>query len=297
MGPNTSQVPNAEARLFSYHFKRVSSWFQLYWFRISVLCFLSFIFLRKDFTIELNLNSSTAFAEQSETGEQLPASFWQNLPAASSFLPVLEKPEKIEQPLHKIGESSDSKLDKNQSRLELFGLFDDNTSNTYSNMTYTKKKEKKYSARKAEKIKKQKAYVKRFAAVAQSEMKKFGIPASITLAQGLIESNAGESRLATQNNNHFGMKCFSKKCGKGHCSNFTDDSHKDFFRKYPSAWASYRAHSKMLMGKRYKGLKKHGSNYNAWAHGLKKAGYATDKNYATKLIHIIEELELDRFDQ
>ena len=63
-------------------------------------------------------------------------------------------------------------------------------------------------------------------------MDKFGIPASITLAQGLLESNNGESRLTTKNNNHFGIKCFSRKCKKGHCSNFSDDSHKDFFRKY-----------------------------------------------------------------
>ena len=75
------------------------------------------------------------------------------------------------------------------------------------------------------KAKKQIAYVKRFAKVAQEEMQKFNIPASITLAQGLIETNAGQSPLATKNNNHFGIKCFSKSCKKGHCANFSDDSH------------------------------------------------------------------------
>jgi len=69
-------------------------------------------------------------------------------------------------------------------------------------------------------------YIQRFAKVAKSEMDKYGIPASIKLAQGLLESQAGASRLATKNNNHFGIKCFSKNCKKGHCTNFSDDSHK-----------------------------------------------------------------------
>lgn len=139
------------------------------------------------------------------------------------------------------------------------------------------------------------AYVKRFAKVAQGEMHKYGIPASIKLAQGLLESNAGKSPLATKNNNHFGIKCFSKKCKKGHCSNFSDDSHKDFFRVYNSSWESFRAHSEFLKGKRYKHLLGE-SDYRVWAKGLIKAGYATDQKYAEKLIGLIEGLELYRFD-
>lgn len=145
--------------------------------------------------------------------------------------------------------------------------------------------------------KRQLTYVQRFGKVAQEEMKKYGIPASITLAQGLLETNAGKSPLATKNNNHFGLKCFSKKCGKGHCSNFSDDSHKDFFRKYNTAWESFRAHSKLLQSKRYRPLYNFDKNdYKAWANGLKKAGYATDKQYAQKLIKLIEELELYQWD-
>ena len=140
-------------------------------------------------------------------------------------------------------------------------------------------------------------YVRRFAKVARTEMKKYGIPASITLAQGLLESDAGGSKLSQKNNNHFGMKCFSRKCKKGHCSNFTDDSHKDFFRIYKNSWQSYRAHSKLLMGKRYRHLKHYGKDYKKWAFGLRKAGYATDKKYAQKLIAIIETLHLEEFDQ
>lgn len=143
-----------------------------------------------------------------------------------------------------------------------------------------------------------KSYVKTFAPIAKKEMKKHGIPASIKLAQGLLESNAGDSRLAQANHNHFGIKCFSQKCKKGHCSNFMDDSHKDFFRKYESAAASYQAHSLFLQKDRYKHLKELGTqNYKGWAHGLKAAGYATDKQYAHKLIRIIEALELYDFDE
>ena len=144
--------------------------------------------------------------------------------------------------------------------------------------------------------KKQIGYVRRFAKVAQGEMQKYGIPASVTLAQGLLESNSGKSPLATKNNNHFGIKCFSKKCKKGHCSNFSDDSHKDFFRNYNTAWESYRAHSEFLQGKRYKHLLKE-TNYKAWANGLVKAGYATDQAYGRKLISLIESLELYRYDE
>lgn len=142
-------------------------------------------------------------------------------------------------------------------------------------------------------------YVERFAPVAVAEMHKFGIPASIILAQGLLESDAGESALAQKTNNHFGVKCFSKNCRKGHCVNFTDDSHKDFFLKYTNAWGSFRAHSQFLKtGKRYTPLFKLAKgNYRGWAEGLSHAGYATDKKYGEKLIAVIQNMKLDRFDR
>lgn len=140
-------------------------------------------------------------------------------------------------------------------------------------------------------------YIQKYSKIARDEMKQFGIPASISLAQGLIESRAGTSKLAVNNNNHFGMKCFSRNCRKGHCSNFTDDTHKDFFKKFPSAWESWRAHSQLLASGRYAKLKKHGRNYRAWAQGLKSVGYATDRTYAEKLIGIIERYNLDQFDR
>lgn len=140
------------------------------------------------------------------------------------------------------------------------------------------------------------AYIERFSKVAQTEMNKFGIPASIKLAQGLLESSNGKSRLAAENFNHFGLKCFSKSCKKGHCSNHNDDTHKDFFRKYQSAWESWRDHSQFLMGARYEHLQEYNMDYKKWAKGLKKAGYATDKKYDKKLIDLIEQYDLQRFD-
>lgn len=140
------------------------------------------------------------------------------------------------------------------------------------------------------------AFIDKYKDVAKTEMNKFGIPASIKMAQALIESNAGNSRLAKGNNNHFGIKCFSRNCKKGHCTNATDDHHKDFFRKFGSAWESWRAHSNLLMNKRYQKLQGYGKDYKKWAYGLKEAGYATDKRYAQKLINTIEKYQLHRLD-
>lgn len=140
-------------------------------------------------------------------------------------------------------------------------------------------------------------YIKRFSKVAITEMGKYNVPASISLAQGLIESRAGTSRLAVANNNHFGIKCFSRRCRKGHCSNFTDDTHKDFFRKFSTPWESWREHSRMISSGRYAKLKKNGRDFRKWAYGLKSIGYATDRNYAEKLIGTIEKYELWKYDQ
>lgn len=175
-----------------------------------------------------------------------------------------------------------------------------NFGNTYSNMVFTQKAFATANGNEELELKRQKQerYVQQYWPIAVKEMKKSGIPASITLAQGLLESNAGESRLAVKNNNHFGIKCFSRTCKRGHCSNFEDDSHKDFFRIYDSAEASYEAHSYFLKKDRYKGLFKFGTkDYKSWAHGLKKAGYATDPYYGDKLINLIQDLRLYKFDE
>jgi flagellum-specific peptidoglycan hydrolase FlgJ len=141
-----------------------------------------------------------------------------------------------------------------------------------------------------------KAYVARFAAVAKEEEKRFGIPACFSMAQGLLESNAGRSRLATVANNHFGVKCFKRNCQSGCCINSADDIHKDFFKKYPSAWWSWRNHSTMLAlpNGHYSRCFKHGKDYVKWARALRRLGYATEDNYAEQLITIIEQLELHK---
>jgi len=147
----------------------------------------------------------------------------------------------------------------------------------------------------AEKLNPVEKYIQRFKQVAINEEKKFGIPASITLAQGILESQTGTSRLVKEANNHFGIKCFSNKCKKGHCINFSDDSHKDFFVVFPTAWESYRAHSLLISKDRYKQLKNlSNEDYVSWAKGLLKSGYATDKKYAEKLISVIERYELEK---
>ena len=140
------------------------------------------------------------------------------------------------------------------------------------------------------------AYINKYKAVAIRHMGKHGIPASISLAQGLIESRAGTSSLAVANNNHFGMKCFARSCKKGHCSNFTDDTSKDFFKKYKTPYDSWEAHALLISSGRYLKLKKHGRDYRKWAYGLKAVGYATDRKYAEKLIGIIERYNLNKYD-
>ena len=139
-------------------------------------------------------------------------------------------------------------------------------------------------------------YIAKYAGIAVAEQKRTGVLASITLAQGLVESRGGTSKLATGNNNHFGLKCFSKKCRKGHCTNFTDDTHKDFFRKFKTAKDSFRAHSDFLKAPRYKKLFRT-KDYRTWAVGLKQCGYATDPDYAYKIAETVERYNLNKYDR
>lgn len=141
-----------------------------------------------------------------------------------------------------------------------------------------------------------KVYVLQYAPLAQKEMKKFGIPASITLAQGLLESQAGVGELAAKSNNHFGIKCH--KGWRGPKVYHDDDAKGECFRKYKKVDQSYRDHSEFLRYRdRYSKLfKMNKKDYVSWAHGLKKAGYATDPQYGYKLVSLIERYELWQFD-
>ncbi|MDO4998929.1 MAG: glucosaminidase domain-containing protein [Bacteroidales bacterium] len=141
------------------------------------------------------------------------------------------------------------------------------------------------------------AYIEKYSALAVSEMQRTGVPASITLAQGIVESGAGQSPLAVHANNHFGIKCHNDWTGKKYYKD--DEQVQECFRAYASVEESYRAHSDFLRARdRYKGLfDLDPTDYKGWARGLKRAGYATDPAYATKLIDLIEDFGLDRFDR
>ena len=140
-------------------------------------------------------------------------------------------------------------------------------------------------------------YIATFSEIAQNEMKAYGIPASITLAQGLLESGLGKGELAVKTNNHFGIKCHTGWQGD---YDFHDDDEKgECFRKYNHPMYSYRDHSEFLSSRaRYAFLFDYRANdYKKWAKGLRQAGYATDKRYPQKLIHLIEKHQLHKFDK
>ncbi|WP_298478203.1 glucosaminidase domain-containing protein [uncultured Maribacter sp.] len=139
-------------------------------------------------------------------------------------------------------------------------------------------------------------YIDTFSEVAQIEMMAYGIPASITLAQGLLESGYGKGELAMKTNNHFGIKCH--KGWEGDYDFHDDDEKGECFRKYNHPRYSYRDHSVFLTTRsRYAFLfNYHHNDYKAWARGLRKAGYATDVKYPQKLIYLIEKHNLGQYD-
>lgn len=140
------------------------------------------------------------------------------------------------------------------------------------------------------------AYIKKYSDAAIDEQRKHKIPASITLAQALLESAAGRSELATRSNNHFGIKCHSDWKGKRTYHN--DDHRNECFRSYKRVEDSYHDHSIFLKRSRYASLfKLKITDYKGWARGLKKCGYATSPTYATSLIRIIENYQLYNFDK
>ena len=142
----------------------------------------------------------------------------------------------------------------------------------------------------------QEKYISTYAEIAVQEMYRSGIPASITLAQGMLESGNGRSELAVKSNNHFGIKCHNN--WNGGRVYHDDDAKGECFRKYDHVHQSYRDHSDFLRYRdRYKFLfDLKPTDYKGWAYGLKKAGYATDPSYPTKLIRLIEEYRLYQYD-
>lgn len=140
------------------------------------------------------------------------------------------------------------------------------------------------------------AYIANYKSIAQEEMRKYKIPASITLAQGILESASGQGRLAVEANNHFGIKCHNWTGGKIY---HDDDERQECFRKYKHANESFEDHSTFLSTRsRYAKLFKLDiDDYKGWARELRAAGYATDKKYPEKLIGLIERFELYKYDE
>ena len=140
------------------------------------------------------------------------------------------------------------------------------------------------------------AYILQYADIAMEEMRKYKIPASITLAQGILESGSGKGRLAVEANNHFGIKCHG---WTGEKIYHDDDASQECFRKYTHADQSFEDHSTFLTSRgRYADLfKLDVDDYEAWAKGLRAAGYATDRKYPEKLIGLIERFQLHKYDE
>jgi len=138
-------------------------------------------------------------------------------------------------------------------------------------------------------------YINQYKDLAIAQMLRYNIPASITLAQGLLESNAGMSELAAKGNNHFGIKCHD---WTGATTYHDDDASQECFRAYNDVYESYEDHSKFLARQpRYSSLfKLKRTDYKGWARGLKRCGYATNPAYATSLINIIELYKLQQYD-
>jgi len=139
-------------------------------------------------------------------------------------------------------------------------------------------------------------YIEKYKSVAMENMKNHGVPASVSLAQAILESGAGTGKLSVSANNHFGIKCHKDWNGPG--VNHDDDALQECFRKYNNVYDSYQDYAAFLRGRKwYDPLFKLDKNdYKGWAYGLKKAGYATDPKYPLKIIGIIERYQLQKFD-
>ena len=140
------------------------------------------------------------------------------------------------------------------------------------------------------------AYISQYKDIAKNNMKQFGIPSSICLGQGILESGAGTGPLSSLANNHFGIKCHQDWAGPS--VKYDDDSAQECFRKYDQADESYNDHALFLKGRKWYNplFKLDKGDYKSWAKGLKAAGYATDPKYSEKLIAIIERYHLDQYD-
>ena len=243
---------------------RVLQYIKQNWFQLSLLVLILVVFLRKDFSFSINLNSPEEPRKEERSNHPSPAQKAKKEPLLT---------EKVAKTTPK--KSSTSILDRFE--LPFIG----------SGQTSTKKSE---LAQVAESVKI--AYIKRFAHVAQSEQKKFGIPASIILANALHHSFAGQRDMAIRGNNHFAIPCTIDWVAAN--GNYQDAC----YRHYENAWMSFRDHSMYLQNEPFSDLFKLGAkDYKAWARGLEARKFSDFKYLSKSLLHLIEQYELYRFDQ
>jgi flagellum-specific peptidoglycan hydrolase FlgJ len=145
-----------------------------------------------------------------------------------------------------------------------------------------------------------KEYVIKYQELAIKDMERYGIPASVKIAQAILESGYGQSSLSKRGNNHFGIKCKRKNCSHVNCLNMCDDSCRDYFKTYSSPEKSFEDHSLLLSNSNfryYSLIEECGYDFRCWAIGLKRKGYATSKTYDKKLIKLIEDYNLHILDK
>ncbi len=249
-----------------YWFFRLLALVEKHWFNAFVIFFVLHVFLFKEVSIQVSMQS---IAEQDPTSDQhIIAASKKEALMVSAFIP---------------GEREADEED-------------------FSNLAFVlnpRLAESENISRSVVKKKMEvcKRYVERFESTARMEQKKFGIPASITLAQGLLESDAGGSLVAQEFNNHFNIRCPSD-CDACPCKRFISDGQDQSYRTFKTPWESFRQHSLILTAKPYQKLKDlERKDFKAWARGLAAAGYSKDPDYTKKLITIIEMLELGQYDR
>ncbi len=295
---------NFKEKYQKVNLKKSKDWLQKNWFSLSLLVFAIFILTQKDITMEFTMRANpdaastpSAVQESTEKGKVIPAS------APLSSVNTTEKKSNTQEfgwgNLPTLIRNTVSKGNVPTKAAELtkeaivaahpnvrFLLFPEMTESAKLNASEINALNNKC-----------KAYARRFAPVAMAEMGRYGVPASITVAQAILHSNAGDHPLVETSNNHFGIRCFSKECPKGHCSHHGTEEHKSFYRNFNTAWESFRGHSLLLTNKKYEHLLKlEKKDYKSWAKGLQKAGYSKDPQYAQKLIRIIEAMKLAELD-
>lgn len=246
----------------------VKNYVRLNWFKLSLLGLLVFVFLRKDLSFQFHLNS--------------PSQIEEVLPPGAGQAPIEAKKEK-EQILtqHKKVPQSKTPTQTYLSAVEIPSWFGNNSS------TNNKPKELSQIDKTT-----QQNYIKRFAHVAASESKKYGIPASIILANAILHSVYGQRDLTLGGNNHFGIPCTHTWSGES--GGYNDAC----YRHYENAWASFRDHSLYLTSGQFAPLQElSAGDYKGWAHGLEQLGYSDIyNNLADRLIKLIETEELEGFD-